>query len=253
MNQPDGYRFISWDHAVCQVRGKVGGHKVTRARGKGENTYKLDKREYKAFGRGQVPDDIASLLNLSDVNFQRQHDSPYWFMQSAGEVAKELNSIVNLDQIDRSHAYLASELRKVRSIKEVVEGRLEEAKAKAESLQWTEQADTELREIEQLQDSMSADVQECSVLRGLLENVSSLTQRLQDAVQRQTDRLALTQAVRELCGERERVEGLRGMLERMSTLEKSKWSRKQSVEILKGEIKDKVGGLCPVCKGPLRL
>jgi energy-coupling factor transporter ATP-binding protein EcfA2 len=45
---------------------------------------------------GKVPDDVAALLNLSDINFADQFDRPYLLTDSAGEVARKLGELTNV-------------------------------------------------------------------------------------------------------------------------------------------------------------
>lgn len=85
---------------VARVAIGVDGHTVIRQWGEDKNLYQLDDTEFKAF-RGVVPGELAQLLCMSEVNFQRQLDQPYWLSATPGEVARQLNRIINLDIIDR--------------------------------------------------------------------------------------------------------------------------------------------------------
>jgi chromosome segregation ATPase len=102
-------------------------HTVQRAKGK-QNLYVLDGDEYKAFGQNSVPQDIERLLNLSPINFQSQHDAPFWFSETAGEVSRQLNAIVNLSVIDTAMANIAAQVRVVTTTCSVVQERFESAK-----------------------------------------------------------------------------------------------------------------------------
>jgi len=96
MNRPTGDKFINWDADKTSVRLTIDKKKIVRRKGKGNNSYTLDKQEYKAFGN-DVPQPIANLVNMSDINFQGQHDAPFWFCETAGEVSRQLNAIINLE------------------------------------------------------------------------------------------------------------------------------------------------------------
>jgi exonuclease SbcC len=99
---------------VLKIRDGKEVHTIRRAKGSSLNVYELDGREFVSFGT-KVPDEIASVLRLSEINFQDQHDPPFWFYDTAGEVSRKLNEIVNLELIDRSLAFVAKEVREAQS------------------------------------------------------------------------------------------------------------------------------------------
>ena len=80
---------------------------VTRQRSEKENEYVLfdfsigkEAKVFKAINR-DVPEDIQDFFQLTDVNIQAQHDSPFLLSASAGDVARYFNRIVRLDVIDK--------------------------------------------------------------------------------------------------------------------------------------------------------
>jgi len=99
---------------------------IKRIRGR-HNTYELEDIEFKAFGTG-VPTEIAQLLNLSTLNFQGQLDAPFWFSESAPEVSRQLNAVVDLSVIDSSLSYMAGQVRQATERRGLTQERLDEAK-----------------------------------------------------------------------------------------------------------------------------
>lgn len=55
--------------------------------------------ELKAFGV-TVPDEIEEAFNMTEVNLQKQLDSPFLLSKTPGEVASHFNKIAKLDKID---------------------------------------------------------------------------------------------------------------------------------------------------------
>ena len=108
---------------ICRV-GKAD-RQIERARSAGgaTNTYELDEMVFRAFGQG-VPGPIEELLSLSPLNFQRQHDGPFWFSETAGEVSRQLNAIIDLSVIDSSLAYVASMVRETGTKQKLCQERL---------------------------------------------------------------------------------------------------------------------------------
>ena len=103
---PAGDYFISdWARngarqvAPCEVIVHANGHKIVRRRDKDFNGYYLDDEVFEAT-RNTVPQKILDILNMSEVNVQRQLDPPFLLSMSAGEVSRYINSLVNLSRID---------------------------------------------------------------------------------------------------------------------------------------------------------
>ena len=90
---------------------------IKRTRGKSINEYQLnDDTPQKAFGRGNVPDHIAKIINMSSVNYHKQKDLPFLLNDSPGEVAKQLTGIINLEEIDESVTLANSSVRENKKI-----------------------------------------------------------------------------------------------------------------------------------------
>lgn len=174
LNQPNGNSFIHKGCKSARVEIELEDHVIGRVRGE-SNLYLLDDKEFVSFGTG-VPDEITNLINVGDINFSSQFDSPFWFMQSPGEVSRELNSIVNLGLIDSTLSNLGSELRKSRSVVEVTDSRLKEANHKLTSLTWLDGCDNALKELESLEESIAQKRLGSLGIAQDLQGVSRLTQ-----------------------------------------------------------------------------
>lgn len=147
---PKGYEFIRHGSKKTIVDLEVDNHVIHRERSKTVNLYSLDGEEYKAFGN-DVPIDIQEVLNVSDLNFQGQHDGVFWFSETAGEVSRQLNKIVDLSKIDTTLSAMDSILRKTKVEVEVSKERMTGLKARGYELRYIKQADAEFAEVESLQ------------------------------------------------------------------------------------------------------
>jgi exonuclease SbcC len=147
-NHPRGEAFIRDGADKATAILSVDGHKIKRSRGS-KNTYELDGSKFTAFGNA-TPDEIAAVLNLSELNFQGQHDAAFWFSESAGEVSRQLNSIVDLSVIDSTLSNLSSALRKANAEERVTQARLDSAREDRKSLRSVKQADKALKKVEAL-------------------------------------------------------------------------------------------------------
>lgn len=134
-NTPGGDEFVRTGTRGTTVRLFVDGHEVTRRRGGDVNEYLLDGSRYVSFGR-TVPEAILDILNTGEVCWQRQHDAPYWFSSTPGEVSRELNAVVNLGIIDGTLANVARRLHRDRARLEAAEERVTTAKRECAPMAW---------------------------------------------------------------------------------------------------------------------
>ena len=136
---PAGDYFISdWARkgktqtASCEVIVYANGHKIVRRRDKDFNGYYLDDEMFEAT-RNTVPKKISDILNMGEVNVQRQLDPPFLLSMSAGEVSRYINNLVNLTRIDTWTSAANSRERKLRQDADAAFERVENARTKVDS------------------------------------------------------------------------------------------------------------------------
>lgn len=245
MNRPSGDSFKRHGSDCASASIEVGDSSLERRRTKSKNAYILDDKEFVALGQNIVPEEVQNLLNVGDVNFALQHDPPFWLTLSPGELSRELNAIVDLSRMDRSLAYLAGEVRKSKAEVSVCESRLESEKRKLEDLSWVEEADEELRRLEDLEANMASRRDRIDSLASILDRAEHLTQErdgiryrlvgFREAIQlaeAYRDRAAKLEALERLCSD-----GIRLLEERSGTRNRLGAAR-QRLETVKS---------CPLC------
>ncbi len=188
MNQPTGDKFVSWDAEKTSVRLTIDKKKITRRKGKGVNSYNLSgyKDPFKAFGN-DVPKPISDLVNMDDLNFQGQHDKPFWFCETAGEVSRQLNKIINLEVIDRTLSNIASGIRKTKTVIEITQERLDNAIEDKKDLDYAIELDKDLVELEGLDEIQSKIVSGSTRLRDIIESGRIYRTRRDNAAQATSD------------------------------------------------------------------
>lgn len=146
-NRPGGEAFRStWGGRTLVELEFTDGAIAGREKDK-ENVYYTADQEYKAF-KSDVPDDIQQALNLSDINLQAQMDSPFLLSATSGEVAKLLNRVANLTQIDTAISNIKSKVQaNSREIK-TTEAQIEELEKQQASFQYIEQMEKDVIEYE---------------------------------------------------------------------------------------------------------
>jgi exonuclease SbcC len=248
LNETPRGRVVHWDLSKVSVELWVDGRRIRRVRGK-KNSYYLDGRKYSAFGRA-VPKEIAELLNVSSLNFQDQHERAFWFTLSAGEVSKQLNSIVDLQVVDSTLSNLSSMLRKNRTTQEVVRERVEEAEQTQKRLARAEEAHQALLKLEKDHErlqQLESQVEELEKLQAQLEELSQAGKelgRVESLAQRVAELDDRRDSLSKLGARVKRLESLVGEMGRR--LEEQKSLQSELTELL-GEIQGYRGSICPSC------
>ena len=221
-------------------------------RGGVRNVRQEDRRHgesvFQAFGQ-EVPEPIQKILNVGDVNFQFQFDAPFWLGLTPGQLAKELNGVVDLGLIDSVLAQASSDLRKAKSEAEVCEDRLAAATARRDALAWAREADEELKgieakaevigELEEEVTSLSSCLDEAKAARGILAGLEEKGVRLD----------CLVEKAKELDGLEREVENLELLTTEISASVMALGVVKEGIAKVDGElarVKE-----CPMCGGRL--
>lgn len=179
-NQPSGDAFVRKGKTSASVtvwlisQDEKQTTRITRSRGgKGGNLYLIEGKPYKAFGSAP-PDDVIRLMNVQDLNFQGQYDSPFWLSESAGEVSRQLNRIVALDVIDTAQSKLAGKSRRAKAEIDVLLDRV--SQARKEKKRWA-LAPKLLDEVKQLDQVARSIVDKQSALDSFAQQINAAAAR----------------------------------------------------------------------------
>jgi chromosome segregation ATPase len=181
LNKPAGNRFLR--HGAKSVSVKLvltDGTVIQRSYGPHGHVYKLDGQPYKAFGRN-VPEPIQAALRLDNVNFQWQHEGPFWFSSTPGEVARQLNAIVDLRAIDTVLSALQSNAKRARVVAEERACDLEEARKARRSYAYVPKLAARYKEAKGLAAALGKTRETARQLRDCLEGVSEAQKRVKNA------------------------------------------------------------------------
>jgi hypothetical protein len=159
--------------------------KLTRKKGK-ENTYHVNGKPLKAFGT-DVPDEVRDTLKIDEVNFSGQHDSPFWFDLTPGEVARRLNDIVDLNVIDDVLKELGSRLNRNRSEQTIIKQRMIEAEKELEELDHVDALDRKLCSLEEQANSLAEGCDRLLELHDCIEVCKYNEKDMQEGKKREED------------------------------------------------------------------
>lgn len=151
-NRPLGNDFMSTWADKSSVELDLGDYKILKKKGK-ENLYVLSGKDikkpikFKAFGT-KVPEEIQTILNMKDINIQRQMDAPFLFSLSPGEIGRQLNKLVNLEVIDQSQKNISKILRKGEAVFSKNQNVIKEKEEELKQYDWLPKAEARLSNLE---------------------------------------------------------------------------------------------------------
>lgn len=184
-NKPSGDDFrSSWGGDSCVDITLDNLDVISREKGKG-NIYVVssDKgkkpQEFKAFGN-DVPEPIKKLLNFEEINFQFQLDSPFLLSSTAGEVAKYLNQVVNLERIDSSLYSIEKSRREILKKTAFLENALEDKKKQLTKYDYLENMESKIEAIENKWKEIDLLTEKYNEISTALGNINLAKKELRD-------------------------------------------------------------------------
>lgn len=212
-NRPRGSSFTRKGSDGSKVKLLVDDRVVVRSNGKRGNNYIVDNRKLKSFGAG-VPEEASSLLNISEVSFQRQHDQPFWLSLSPGEVSRELNQIINLSLIDSTLFNIGSFLRKTNYRVEESESRLRSLTRDRDEILWGKEASSSLEVIEKKASVIESKASHIAAVQSLLGKASLYAAEHRRASEAKLAALLAESKAKSLLAVSDRVTSLESLINR---------------------------------------
>lgn len=125
------------------------GNTIERIKTNTTNIYIInEEKKLKAVGN-DVPEEVLSLLQMEEINLQKQIDQPYLLSNTPGEVAAHFNRMADLSKIDTSLQYVNSELRKNKQEIQRLETNAKEHRTLYQSFDWLEEAEKQVEVLKQ--------------------------------------------------------------------------------------------------------
>lgn len=216
-NQPPGDSFVRHGRANAEVTVRGNGKRVGRLRGAKGNLYALGKRAFRAFGAG-VPQPIADLFNVSDLNFQGPSDPPFWLSLPPAQLAKEFNRVVNLEEIDAALDDIGSRERHAKAVVGVSKERLAQARGKRNSLKWVADLNAQLNKVEVVYKKYQEAGDRQERLEELLAAIDRSERSRDDALTRSRTLSSVAEAAAGVNAQQGRLEALGAILDEIGRL-----------------------------------
>jgi DNA repair protein SbcC/Rad50 len=217
---------------------------ITREKGRA-NTYTLNDEEYKAVG-STVPDEIAGTLRLSPLNFQGQYAAPFWFSESAPEVSRQLNAVVDLSIIDTTLSNIVSTVRQAAERRNVCQERI--SKLTEEQTEMTAQKGRveEYKALKQLKREADDEANDYDRLEELLRDIDSLD--LNELEDQAKEAEALVELAREALAQARRWETLSILLDEIDEVKENIEAFDTEAGVRERKFHQAIKGQrCPLC------
>jgi len=139
-NRPTGFRFKRHDadKPTSVTIETMEGYRVTLRKTANNSTYVVKDPEgninrFSKFGT-DVPDLVKEVLNISEINLQKQLDAPFLITSSGGEIAKAINRITKADDADKWVSELGTAIRDARRDVKTIDNDIDEIKEELSEL-----------------------------------------------------------------------------------------------------------------------
>jgi len=157
-----------------------------------EKYYELSTidKPFKAIGT-DVPQEIQEVLNLNEINLQRQHDNEFLLSQTPGEVAQHFNRMAHLEKIAIGQANIKKWVNQLKN--GVISKEADLKKNESEYAQYTylEKMEIDIEVLEKTEETRQTKQQSLSKLKSILKQV----QQIQDDIEEKTNLLELEKPV----------------------------------------------------------
>lgn len=150
------------------------GSDIKRMKSKDLNAYQVGEEKPLEALRSDVPQQVQDILNLGEVNIQKQMDAPFLLSETSGEVARFFNRIIKLDSIDTILAKIESDKRSSRDKMGVQEDLAAKALKSLEGFAFLDEANSLLNKAGRVADR----IKETQARLGILKTKKALMVQL---------------------------------------------------------------------------
>ena len=139
-NEPSGDEYIShWAKESDVTLTTEEDISIRRVRNKStKNLYYVStyKDPFEGFGQGPPPEEIRKVLDVTDINIQYQLEGHFLLNSKAGDVAKYLNKMVNLEKISQTQTKINTMLKTAKGNKNKAVSELKTNQEKIKKFDW---------------------------------------------------------------------------------------------------------------------
>lgn len=195
-----------------------------------ETKYQLNGEEFSGVSK-EVPDQIKEFLNLTELNMQGQFDSPFLVTSSAGEIARTINRITKLENVDGWISALTKRINEAKNKTLLLEKQSQEIEIELGRYAGFEDLQSEIDDLQKA----SIDLKNCHrqklSLDGQLVKIEDIDKKIQ--------------AIRPALSIQEDIDQIRSLESQITAIERRKTltQRLRAIDEQVGQLKSVVGDL----------
>jgi len=221
-----------------------------------ETFYELNGEKWK--GSQTVPDKILQVLNLGELNFQSQLDPPFLVTSSSGEIAKTINRVTHLEQVDEFVSDLSKKIggfsREIK-FKEIERDKIEDSVANLPDIPKVEKYINRLDVLSRKKKAL--DAEETSLL-GFIDDLEECREKLKEAEEISARISSVEKKIvrhEKLAEKRESLLQDQQLVEGYIFLVARNRKKTENLKRLKKELEELLSQqeICPTCETPLNI
>lgn len=137
-----------------------------------DNLYDMEglKEPFTAF-KDKIPEAICEAINMNEINLQTQRDMPFLLSESPGDVAKILNRVANLSNIDSTISNIRKKALAVSRDMASVSDQIEDLEKQEKSFAYLTQMEKDVEKYNELVERWQGTDDEVSLLSHLIEAI----------------------------------------------------------------------------------
>lgn len=255
-NRPLGDRMQSdWGggtNAALEVDEKL----INRTKAYGGNTYSIVRSDghheiFKAI-RSSIPNEIAAMLKMDEINYQPQHNPYFLLNMSPGEIGRFLNRVADLDIVARSVVNINTTIRQEDAEAHKLRVDLQRLEAELEEFKWLDEFESRVLELEKLESEIEA-------MRERLDFLNERVGRVRDLEKEREELLPTLEAkphvlhmirMQDEIGRLSTIKyRLRTLLARIKDLAAGKKRLEDKLSASKERFREEMPEVCPLCGG----
>lgn len=246
-NRPSGNSFMSGEKTIVTL--KVDDYIIKKVKADKRNEYKINDVVYKAVGQS-VPGDIVDILRMTDLNFQFQHDRYFLIPLSAGEVARYLNQIVQLDEIDVSIQNINKTYREEVNSLAHFEMRIKELEEELKQYDWIPIAEEKAKRLKSLEEKINILEQEKEELFEIIDRIEELEEekaQFKETKKQERKLASLFETAETIEDLSEKCNELILILEEIESKKREFDENEKNIKIEEKRFKELFPNICPLC------
>ncbi len=204
------------------------GIEISRLKGKSVNEYRISTLDdpLETPGKGEPPQEVLDVFNMSEINIQTQDDPYFLFSESPAEIGRRLNKVASLSDIDVAFTNVASIIRSTKADRTACQSSLKRERISLTEYDYIDDAEKMLSELE----SKSIKLGALRTVEMNLRNKFNRIKGLQEKINNYDKVLTAKEAISKIEKKVEDLNNINLLLDKLEPVEKQLQTIKETIE-----------------------